>query len=113
MLAEKKQQPGPLSYVACYALWIALGLALGWVLSELHSTWLEISLALNFNAWVARAVRQLSMPILGLIWLALIFWLEYHLRTGVRIGRLIIRAARFGSVVLGLYLLVIVIRLIT
>lgn len=112
MIAEKKQ-PGPLSYIACYALWIALGLALGWVLSELHSTWLGVSLALEFNVWVARAVRQLSLPILGLVWLVLIFWLEHHLRTGVRAGRLIIRAARFGAVVLGLYVLVVVIRLIT
>jgi hypothetical protein len=112
MIAEKKQ-PGPLHYVACYALWIALGLALGWVLGELHSTWLRISLALEVNHWVARTVRQWLWPFLGLIWLVIVFWLEHHFRTGLHAGRLLIRALRFAGVVAGLYIVVVVIRMIT
>ncbi len=95
---------------ACYALWLALILGAGWVLSQVHTLLLELSLEFRLNPWVARAMRQLSLPGLGLIWLIFIFWLEYYLRSGVHQGRFTIRAIRATGVVIGAFLLIIVIR---
>lgn len=107
------KQPGPLNYLACYALWIILAVAFGWALSELHSTWIRVGLALEVNHWVARTVRQWLWPFLGLIWLIVVFWLEHHLRVGVQNGRMLARAARFGAVTVALYLIVLIVRFVT
>ena len=93
-MSEQRSLSGPIAFVAVYGLWIgffALGL---WLAAQVHALLLEISLALQFNPWVGRAVRQLSIPILGLIGLIFVFWLEYYLRTSVEKGLLWRRTAR-------------------
>lgn len=89
-------------YVACYAIWVALSALMGVALSQAVAALIEISLALRLNPWVGRAVRQLSLPVLGVIWLALIFWLEHDLRRGVQRGDLARRAGRFLAPLLAL-----------
>lgn len=96
--------------VVCYTLWLALILGAGWTLSQAHTLLLELSLAFRFNPWVARAIRQLSLPVLGLLWLIFIFWLEYFLRTGVQQGRFASRALRTTGAVIGMFLLMVAIR---
>lgn len=81
-------------YVACYAIWLALTALVGYVVLQTVGTLLEVSLALRFNPWQARAVRQLSLPILGLIWLVLMLWMESYFRTAVPKRRLIARSLR-------------------
>lgn len=95
---------------ACYALWLALILGAGWVLSQAHTLILELSLEFRLNPWVARAIRQLSLPVLGLLWLIFIFWLEYYFRSGVHQGRFAVRAIRVIGAMIGTFLLIIVIR---
>ncbi len=96
--------------IACYALWLALILGMGWILSQTHTLLLEVSLELRFNPWVARAVRQLSLPVLGLFWLVFLFWLEHYLRKGVQEGRFVARALRVSGATIGAGLIIIILR---
>lgn len=85
--------------VAAYAVWVALVILSGLALAEVHTALLGIAIAMRVNPWVAGAVRQLALPVLGLIWLVWIFVMESALRTGARTGRLWPRVARaLGSV---------------
>mgnify|MGYP001120842481 CR=1 FL=1 len=95
---------------ACYALWLALIVGVGWTLSQAHTLLLELSLEFRLNPWAARAIRQLSLPLLGLFWLIFIFWLEHHFRVGVHQGRFAIRAIRVTGGVIGALLVIMVIR---
>jgi hypothetical protein len=88
-------------YAACYLIWVALCALMGLVLTQAVAALLEISLALQLNPWVGRAVRQLSLPVLGICWLVLIFWSEHALRTSVPRGDLAKRALRFAIPLLG------------
>jgi hypothetical protein len=90
----------PFEYVACYAAWLAL-CALGGLIVQLWlGLMLQVSMTMHANQWVAQAMRQLSLPILGLLWLILIFWLEHYLRTGLQRGLLWRRAGRVGAALL-------------
>lgn len=80
------------------------------MLSQALILLLELSLEFRVNPWVARAIRQLSLPVLGLLWLIVIFWLEHYFRAGVRQGRFAIRAMCVTSGVIGAFLLIMVIR---
>lgn len=82
-----------LSLALGYVALVALCVLAGWALFELHGSLLDISLALRVNAWVARFMRQVAFPILGLAWLIFVFWLEWYLRRGWQKGRLWRRAA--------------------
>jgi hypothetical protein len=94
-------------WIVCYIVWIALCALGGFVLAQIVPLLLEISLALEANQWVGRAVRQLSLPIIGLIWLVLIFWSEHHLRTAIGRGRTLwVRAGRLLAAILIVYALV-------
>lgn len=88
-------------YVACYAIWVALCALMGVALFQAVAALLEISLALRLNPWVGRAVRQLSLPVLGIVWLALTFWSEHALRQSVPRGSLMRRALRYAIPLLG------------
>lgn len=94
-----------LNFVACYGLWIALCLFAGWVLAEIHRELILISMQLGANQWVARAVHQLSLPVLGIIWLVGIFFLEHYMRSAGPIRRMLVRAARVAGVLLVVVLL--------
>jgi hypothetical protein len=80
-----------LRYIACYAAWIGMCALAGVIAFQVVEAVPEIGLRLRANPWVARGARQLSLPVLGLAWLVLIFWLEHHLRTGVQRGKLLRR----------------------
>lgn len=95
---------------ACYALWLIFILGVGWMLSQAHTLLLELSLESRLNPWAARAIRQLSLPVLGLLWLIFIFWLEHYFRTGVHQGRFAARIIRMTGGAIGAFLLIIVIR---
>jgi hypothetical protein len=58
---------------------------------------LDISLALGANPWVGRAVRQLSLPVIGIIWLVAIFWSEHALRQALTHGRFRASLLRIGG----------------
>ncbi|GAB4109972.1 MAG: hypothetical protein Fur005_19120 [Roseiflexaceae bacterium] len=92
-MSEAPRQPLQ-RYLLCYAIWIGLCVLIGFVLTEIVDLLIELSLALRLNPWQGRAVRQLSLPILGVIWLGLIFWLEHDLRTNLARNRLFERARR-------------------
>ncbi len=77
-----------------------------------HSLLLDLSLAVATNPWVVRAVRQLSLPLLGLAWLICIFWLEHYFRTGSRTNRLMARTARVAVITVGAYLTIVTLRLL-
>jgi hypothetical protein len=81
-------------YIACYVIWASLFALIGYVLFQIVGLSLDISLALGLNPWVARAMRQLPLPVLGIIWLVAIFWLEHDLRTAVARGQLLRRTLR-------------------
>lgn len=94
--------------LVAYALWIVLVFLCGWVLSSLHGLLLELALTLQLNPWQARALRQLALPVLGLIWLVFIFWLEYALRTASQrrrlwrsVGRVLAVLALCAALVIG------------
>jgi len=99
-------------FIACYVVWIIFILLIGWMAGQAHSLILELSLSLQFNPWVARAVRQLSLPILGLAWLICMFWLEHYFRTGIRTNRLMARIARVTVITVGAYLTIVTLRLL-
>lgn len=84
------------AYIVCYALWIALSALLGVIVWQLNGLLVDMSLLFEANAWVGRAVRQLSFPILGVIWLGWVFWLEHVLRNAVPRKQLMARALRQG-----------------
>lgn len=89
-----RSTPGSrVSLAAGYVALVALCVLAGWALFALHGSLLDISLALQLNAWVARFLRQAAFPILGLFWLIFVFWLEWYLRRGWQQGRLWRRAA--------------------
>ncbi len=111
-MTESTNLRGWTSFVACYVLWLIFILLIGWVAGQAHSLLLELSLSLRFNPWVARAVRQLSLPLLGLAWLVCIFWLEYYFRTGSRTNRLMVRTARVAVITVGAYLTIVILRLL-
>jgi hypothetical protein len=93
-------------YVACYAVWLASCALLGVALFQWNALLVDLALLARANQWVGRAVRQLSLPVLGLIWLVAIYWLEWYLRTGVSRGLLRPRATR-ALVISGATLLVV------
>lgn len=96
-------------FVVCYALWIALCIFAGWVIFTIHAPIMTISMGLGTNQWVAQGFRQLSLPILGIVWLVGIFWLENYLRKATTLNRLLIRAAYFSAaltIILGLFYLI-------
>jgi hypothetical protein len=97
---------------AVYGVWVALTLLAGLAVIEVHTFLQGLSMALQLNPWVARAVRQLALPILGLIWLILIFWLEYWLRTGARKGVLWRRVGRVTAAIVGVIVVAYVLRTI-
>ncbi|MGB9752318.1 hypothetical protein [Roseiflexus castenholzii] len=96
----------------CSALWLALILGAGWVLSQAHTLLLELSPELRANPWVARAIRQTSLAFLGVIWLIFIFWLEHYLRTGVQQSTFSRRVVRAAGGVIGGFLIVSILRLL-
>jgi hypothetical protein len=97
-----KPAPSRGGLVAVYLIWIALTLLGGLAVAEVHTFLQGLSVALQLNPWVARAVRQLALPILGLAWLVAIFFLEHWLRVGMRKGRLWQRAARATIITLAI-----------
>lgn len=82
MSAESENMQIP-AYVLCYLIWIILSGLLGVIVWQVNGLLLDLSLFFEANAWVGRAVRQLSFPILGVIWLGWVFWLEHVLRKAV------------------------------
>lgn len=111
-MIESTKLKGRMSFVACYILWFVCILWIGWVAGQAHSLLLDLSLALRLNPWAARAVRQLSLPLLGLAWLICIFWLEHYFRTGSRTNRLMARTARVAVITVGAYLTLVILRLL-
>jgi hypothetical protein len=97
-------------FVACYAVWLASLALLGVAAAQTNGLLLDVALLLRANQWVGRAVRQLSLPVLGLIWLIALYWLEWYLRTGVRKGLLRPRAIRALAVTGGALLVVLALR---
>ena len=81
-------------YLACYVIWVGLCALIGYVIFQIVNLSFDISLALGLNPWVARAMRQLPLPVLGIIWLVAIFWFEHDLRTAVAKGQLLRRTLR-------------------
>ncbi len=98
--------------IAVYAVWVGLILLSGITLLEVHTAVQEISLALQLNPWVARAVRQLALPVLGLIWLVFIFVTEHRLRTGLPRGTHWRRAVRAAASMLAIFVAAYALRLI-
>jgi hypothetical protein len=92
-------------YITCYAVWLASCALLGVALFQYNALLVDLALLARANQWIGRAVRQLSLPVLGLIWLVAIYWLEWYLRTGVSRGLLRPRATR-ALIVTGATLLV-------
>lgn len=86
------------AWIGCYATWIVVALCAGWTSAQLLPLALEISLAFGANAWVGRAARQLTLPIIGIVWLIAIFWSEHALRQAVLHRRLRATALRIGGV---------------
>ena len=81
-------------YLACYALWLALG-ALGvWLLFALRPVIFGLAIWLRLNPWQVRALDDFSLVTFGLVWLVGILLLEHSLRQGVEKHRLWRRAAR-------------------
>ena len=97
-----KRTVRPIEYFACYAAWLALCVLGGLIVQYWLGLIPVVSLSLRANPWVAQAYRQLSLPILGLAWLIMIFWLEHYLRKGVQIGRLWPRAAKVAAALIGI-----------
>ncbi|HMO59649.1 MAG TPA: hypothetical protein PKA05_17815 [Roseiflexaceae bacterium] len=87
-------RPAWFEWVACYLIWLVICIFGGYTISLILPLLLEIALALEANQWVGRAVRQLALPVLGLIWLLLIFWSEHYLRTAIGHGLLWRRTIR-------------------
>lgn len=94
------------NYVLCYVVWIALCALSGIAVAQLNGLMLDVSLALRLNQWGARALRQLSLPVLGIAWLIAIFWLEHYLRTSVEKQVLWPRAARATAIMVGVLVLI-------
>ncbi len=109
MSSEVKKSQLPI-YVLCYVIWIALSGLLGVIVWQLNGLLVDLSLFFEANAWVGRAVRQLSFPILGLIWLGLVFWLEHVLRSAVPRHQLIQRTLRYSLPVLAVLAFMMLIR---
>jgi hypothetical protein len=107
-----KPAPSRGGLAAVYAAWVALTLVAGLAVAEVHTFLQGLSVALELNPWVARAVRQLALPILGVIWLIFIFWLEYWLRTSLRKGLLWHRVARVAATLVGIIVVAYVLRTI-
>jgi len=97
-------------YAACYAALLASCVLLGLALAQANGLLLDLALLARANQWIARAVRQLSLPVLGLIWLVALYWLEWYLRTGVRRGLLARRATRALVATGGALLVVLALR---
>jgi hypothetical protein len=108
-----KPKPSQGGMVAVYVVWIGLIALSGLAVLEFHSFIQALSLALGLNPWVARAVRQLALPILGLIWLVFIFVMEHRLRTGMQKGLLWRRAGRAAVAVAGSIVVVYAIRVLS
>lgn len=97
-------------YIACYAAWVASIALLGLALTQAVGLLLDLAQLLQANPWVARAVRQLSLPVFGLIWLVALYWLEWYLRTGVPKGLLARRATQALAATGGALLAVLTLR---
>src|SRR5689334_15434583 len=107
-MSTQRQLSGPVGFVAVYALWLVLCVFVGWLCVQINGMLIDISIALRLNQWVGRAVRQLSLPFLGVFWLVFIFWVEHYLRTGLtknllwpRTARIVIALAILSAVILG------------
>jgi hypothetical protein len=111
-MTSESTKPDILAYLFCYLIWIGLCCLLGVAVFQLNGLMLDISLALQLNQWGGRALRQLSFPVLGIVWLVAMFWLEHYLRTGVQRQRLWQRTARIGAIVLVLFAVIYLMHLL-
>lgn len=110
MSAESEHGQIP-TYVLGYLIWIVLSGLLGAIVWQINGLLVDLSLFFQANAWVGRAVRQLSFPILGVIWLGWIFWMEHVLRKAVPRKQLMRVALRQGLPLLGVLAVVMIIRM--
>ncbi|MDZ4720370.1 MAG: hypothetical protein SH847_18095 [Roseiflexaceae bacterium] len=111
-MTSQSAKPAILAYTLCYLIWIALCCLFGIAVFQLNGLMLDISLALRLNQWGGRALRQLSFPVLGVVWLIAIFWLEHYLRTAVQLRRLWQRTIRVGAMTIGLFAIIYLIHLL-
>jgi hypothetical protein len=109
-MMDEEQRTPLVRYAIAYVAWLVLCAAAGFALFQVSGALLELSLAMRANQWVARAWRQLSLPVIGILWIVYVFWAEHALRTAAQRGRLRQRALQFGAAVVVLLVLLAALR---
>ena len=72
-----------LTYIACYLILVLFGAVTMWLLFSLRDNLVTLSLTLQINPWVLRAVDRFGIFLLGLGWLATFILIESYFRTGI------------------------------
>jgi hypothetical protein len=86
-------------YLVCYAIWLAIS-ALGvWLIFAARPVLFDLAIWLRLDPWQVRAVDDLGVVTMGLVWLVGILLLEHSLRGGVVKNRLWGRAARAFAII--------------
>lgn len=73
-----------LTYIACYLLLLLFGAMTMWLLFSLRDNLIGISLAMQVNPWVLRAIDRFGIFLLGLCWLSAFILIESYFRSGVQ-----------------------------
>jgi heme A synthase len=86
-----------------YLIWFILAIVLGgWLVISANQFLIALGFWLQRNGWEVRAMDMFSMVTLGLLWLAMIFWLDHYLIQGARKKLLRKRASWVLGIELGL-----------
>jgi hypothetical protein len=83
-----RTQTNPLLYVACYAIWLGLCVALLWLLIQLRTNILDFAYLFGARPAMASFVDRLALIPLALIVVGVAIWLEHSLRESVPTGAL-------------------------
>ncbi len=71
------------TYIACYLILIIFGALTMWLLFSLRGNLVSLSMVLQVNPWVLRAIDRFGIFLLGLGWLATFILIESYFRMGI------------------------------
>ncbi len=88
---SSRPRPAAISYICCYALWLGFSALALWLVTQLRVNLLDLAYHLRLEAW-GLALHNFGMLFLAICYIVFVIALEAHLRRGVELGELWLRA---------------------
>lgn len=88
---SSRPRPSVILYSCCYVLWLGFSALALWLVTQLRVNLVDLAYHLRLGAWGA-ALHNFGMLFLALGYMLFVIALEAHLRRGVELGELWLRA---------------------